>query len=352
MDIQTDKRSLTATPDQGAEDRLTKCAKALRALQIEAAKDLARVESGGHYRLQGCASLVEFGVRVGFGACETRQLANLGKSLAAEPTLEAMVRRGEVALTAAAVIGRIYGSPALLRPDDAWLTYARDESVGALRKRVRRRLEEHALGRTRATEVSVFVPEQTHVDFRRARTVASRKAGKTLTDGQTLTAVVDFYLQKNDPLLQGAGTRRVGPTRDDPTSRYVPADVKRAVRQRSGDCCEIPGCNNAIHLEFAHCEPHRHGSGREAEDLAHLCSAHHLLYDAGIIDLTGKVLRPATPPPKGPMLEETMDRVCERPAVLAPSHRARPPPAPSSAGPILRRPGPPPSCLTRRFVPP
>ena len=290
MQIQADKRQVTASPDEAAETRLIACAKSLRSLQIQAAKDLAKVESAGHHRLRGCASLVEFGVRVGFGAFETRQLANLGMSLAAEPELEAMVRKGEIALSAAAIIGRIYANPGLLRPDDSWLEHARTEPVGVLRKRVQRRIEEHAQGRRRMTEVSVYVPDETHAGFRRARALASRKAGRTLTQGQTLTAVVGFYLERNDPLLQLEGKRRVGPTDQTPASRYIPAEVRRAVRRRSNDCCEVPGCQNAIHLQFAHRSPHRDGSGREAEDLIHLCSAHHLLYDAGMIDLSGVLL--------------------------------------------------------------
>lgn len=333
MTTQGDKRRITGHLEDGTEARLRTCASRLRDLQIAAAKDLEHVESSNHYALVGCGSLMEFGVRLGFGAYETRQYANLGKSLAARPELEALVRSGEVPLTAAAVIGQILGSPDLLRPGDAWVEYARTEPIKALRKRVRQRVEEHAQGigpggRVRTLEVSVFVQEGVKESFERARLIASRRAKRALTDGQTLREVVDCYLDAHDPERKVPGTRRLGPTGDIPYSRYIPISVRREIFQRAGGCCEAPGCQNRMFLQFAHRTPHRHGSGREVGDLLLLCSIHHTLYDAGQLDLSA--LDPASQRVAG----ADPTRSGPEPAAQASAQSPAPSPASGMAGQV------------------
>jgi len=358
MKIKTDRRGITGQRQGAAEQRLQACAAQLRTLQIAAAKDLEKIESSNHYALVGCSSLIDFGVRMGFGAYETRQYANLGKAIAARPELEMLVQSGEIRLAAAAVIGRVLCSPELLRPGDAWIEYARNEPMKALRKRVRQRLEEHAQGigatrGSRAVEVSVFVREEVRENFERARLIASRKAKRALTDGQTLAAIVDSYLDAYDPDRQAIGTRRLGPTGELPGSRYVPAAVRREVFARAGGCCEAPGCTNKIFLQLAHRVPHRRGSGREATDLILLCLTHHTLYDAGFwkldgpsdLQLPGEAERASPPRPsatsrKGAVETGPPERVRESGPSLAASRSWRAvgsgPPGPWASEGVLR----------------
>jgi hypothetical protein len=228
--------------------------------------------------------VVEYGVRLGFSATEARTLTNLGKTIAAVPEAEERIRRGEISVDAAAVVGRVLGCPQMLREGDDWLAAAAAEPLRVLRRRVRERFELHAQGELGLEEVCVLVSVRTRDDFQRAREVASHRAGQPLTEGQTFTRVVDFYLDKNDPLRRAGGARRLGSTAALPASRYIPAAVRRAIHARARGGCEVQSCTHRlVGLQFAHRRPHARGSGREVDDIGLLCSRHHTLYDAGRI---------------------------------------------------------------------
>ena len=284
MTIHVDKRCIQAVEQSGLDERLAAALEVLRDAQIQTARGLALADESAHFVFSGCASIVEYALRLGFGAAEARTLTNLGKTLAAAPEAEGRVRRGEITVYAASLIGRVLSCPAMLREGDDWLAAAASEPLHVLRRRVRERLELHAQGEPGLEEVSVFVSARTRDDFQRAREVASQKAGRPLTEGQTLTRVVDFYLEKNDPMRKAGGTRRLGSTGGLPGSRYIPAAVRRAVLLRADGGCEVPGCTHRlVGLQFAHRRPHALGSGREVEDIGLLCGRHHTLYDAGRI---------------------------------------------------------------------
>jgi hypothetical protein len=263
--------------------------------KLRLAQALVQLEEHRHYVFEGCASVVEFAARRGFSPREVRELVLLGRACRADPRVADKVRAGKILSEAASVVGRILGEPCFIKESDDWLLWAESDSVGELRRRVRRRIEE-------VTQEEVVVPLHLEVtvrsreDFDRARTIASRKAGKSLSEGQTLGVVVDDYLGRHDPMRQKPGKRRLPSTSEIKGSRTIPADVQRAIRKRAKDRCEIEGCVNDLFLEFAHVSlPHSAGGGREVGDLALLCHRHHTLLDAGEfrleVDAAGKVSR-------------------------------------------------------------
>ncbi|MHC5011554.1 MAG: HNH endonuclease [Planctomycetota bacterium] len=298
MAITTDKRSIRAERDPVADGRISGTQAALRDLQFSLARDFARVDACAHFIYEGCASVVEYGMKRGYSALETRFFVDLGHALAASPDLEERIRAGRIAIEAASTIGRIYRVPSLLRPGDDWLAYAQNDSIRSLRRRIRARLEEARQEKSGVVEVSVFVTARTKDEFERARVVASRKARQTLTDGQAFARVVTHYLDTFDPLRRKPRQVRSRPTSGASRGRYVPAGVRRTVRQRAGDRCEVAGCENTIHLQFAHRVPHAEGGERDADNLFLLCTTHHTLYDAGRLD-PRDCLRPRTAPVNG-----------------------------------------------------
>ncbi len=283
MRIRADKRSIDANRIPGVDDRVAGDVAALRELQLRLARDLAKIDENAHFVFSGCASVVEYGVKLGLSAAEVRTLSNLGKTLAVAPEAEPRIRSGKISVEAAAVIGRVFARPEIIRPGDDWLLAAASNPIRMLRRKVKKRFEQHAQGEIGIEQISVHITSKAREDFERARDVASQKAGTFLTDGQTFTRVVNFYLDENDPLRKKGGTRRVGDTSAVPRSRYVPAQVQRAIYVRANGTCEVPTCDHRLGLELAHRTPHRSGSGREIDDLGLLCRRHHVLYDAGRI---------------------------------------------------------------------
>ena len=145
---------------------------------------------------------------------------------------------------------------------------------------MRLRREEARLGDVPPVPVSFFVREQARDDFDRARTIASRKAFRALTPGEAFETVTDHYLDSFDEERVAPGTRRL-PDTALVDGRYVPAAVRREIRERQGDKCAVPFCYYARFLEMAHLVAHASGGCREAANLVLLCFVHHGMFDRG-----------------------------------------------------------------------
>lgn len=81
MTIEVDKRSIKARRDPEADARLAKNITALRDLQIVVARDLAQVDASAHFVFSGCASVVEYAVKLGFGALRIGESNHLSRVL-------------------------------------------------------------------------------------------------------------------------------------------------------------------------------------------------------------------------------------------------------------------------------
>lgn len=295
--ITTDRRAIEAAPDFETERLAAAAAEAYLDVRLRLARLLLRIERRGTFHLSACSSIVQYAVGLGVPAAEARMLVDLGRALEApvpEPpatdggacapgrteSVEERIRSGRMHVENAALVGRLLAQPESVRPGEDWMAKAEALRAPELRQQVRQRLEETAQGAATLVAVTVHITERTREEFHRARVLASREAATSLTEGQTFTRVVRFFLDARDERRRGAGPRRVGPTGASPGERYVPSEVRREVIARSGDRCEVPGCALDTFLEVAHVEPHADGGNREAENLLRLCHVHHTQFDA------------------------------------------------------------------------
>ena len=146
----------------------------------------------------GSSSAAQFGERCALSARDVRNVLDLGVALHHVPQIEPEVRDGSISVEGAGCVGEVYATPALQRPDDDWLAWARTETVKVLRARVQQRKEEARLGDERAHPLTVYVGQQARDDFAKARAIASRRAGQLLTPGQTFTVVIRHYVDTFD----------------------------------------------------------------------------------------------------------------------------------------------------------
>lgn len=311
-------------------------APALRGVELRAALALAAIDRDRAWSEVGCSSIGHFGERYGIAAERARVLAGAGRAVLELPHLEARLRGGHLSLEAAAVVGSVVSRPELLEEGDDWVEWAERVPLKVLRRQVRRREEEARTGGAPVVPVQVFVREDARDDFARAREIASAKAARALTEGETFETVVDHYLDTFDPDRVAAGTRRV-PDTAMVNGRYVPMAVRREVDARQGHRCAVPYCDNTIFLEKAHIVAHARGGDREADNLLLLCSWHHDELDAGWISMTGTATKPVFLDPQGRDLARRFtvgfhgSRGAERRAPPDPSAAE-----PSAASPLVR----------------
>jgi 5-methylcytosine-specific restriction endonuclease McrA len=308
VEFSTDKRRLDIGLDQAPELRLPDLHGHLRRTQIEVARTLVAVAVQERHAFCGHATVEQLGAAMGYGEEETRALRLVGEALALMPELEELLLEGDLSLADVETIGSLARVPELRadlecagEPDEAcaiqrarWIALARRLPAKEFRRLVKRRIAE---ARSRVPMITLVTPISLDVeqDIDRARIIASRKAERTLSRGETIGEAVRHYLDCFDPLLRReapAGSVRNGASGAvdaafDPSKRKLPAATQRLVRRRARDRCEYDGCTNAIHLQFAHIVPHSQGGARDEGNIVLLCTRHHFMLDARIIGFGG-----------------------------------------------------------------
>ena len=240
----------------------------------------ALFEAGAHLEL-GYASLGDLAEDLGYSADEGRRLYSLARVLEWMPGLESLLFSGRVNVEKAAALARLLDTPGAIRERDTWLLWMERDCTSGFQRRVNRRVEETLRGEA-VEKVSFWLTQKGVEDFRRCRGLLSRRAERRVTRGEALEEIASYFLQREDPLAARPGERRVGET-GEIRSRYIPIEVRRAVRARAGERCEAPWCTFDTWLDYAHIVPHRLGGSREADNLLLLCGRHHGFVDDGIL---------------------------------------------------------------------
>jgi hypothetical protein len=280
MVIETDWRRIVCEDAPDAVAAAERAVVKRREADLELARALREIERTKAYKRYGCSSVAMYAGRLGLAPNEVRPLLGLARAMEVDDSIEERVTAKALSVPAAAEIAPLLQNETLpLYERDHWIDRAQKARFTNVRNEARARLAEIRCGEA-VVPVRVHVPESVSEDFVRAGVIASGKAGRSLTQDETFEAVVDHYLDSFDELRTEEGTRRTGPTAEEPGKRYVPVSVKRAIRRRAGDMCEFPGCDRRKFLELAHRRPWRFGSGREADDLMLLCWDHHVMFDA------------------------------------------------------------------------
>ncbi len=244
---------------------------------------MVRLHEQGSCVWESAASTWELSERYGFDGARGRQLLMLGYALERLPGLEEEVRAGGISFAAAILLGDVFVDPErYLEAGDDWLDLARSLRVGALRRRVGRRLaaRRHVAPESDVTTFVAHVGPDAADDLRACRRIAKKKAECAIDNGQLLAVLAYAYRARWDPTRKEPRPRRLPPTEERPGDREVPAEVVRAIRRRSGGLCEVGLCTR-VAAELCHVRPHADGSGREAKDLFDGCVVHHKNYDAG-----------------------------------------------------------------------
>jgi hypothetical protein len=140
----------------------------------------------------------------------------------------------------------------------------------------------------------------------------------SVPDGD-LAAVIDMAVTREIERLEArrfaktkAPRANLGPTDAPPTSRHVPAAVKRAVEKRDGGRCAYRDkrgrrCSQRHGLEFQHRVPFSHGRHHSPENLALVCRTHNTLmaeHDYGK-EVMARHRRAASPSPAQEILAPT-----------------------------------------------
>ncbi len=279
------------------------------------AKTFDEIATSRHYKTVDCATLGEYGETLGYDTPQVRRWRDIGFVLRVESRAEQFVREARVTLEKIVILKEIYAHPECMRPGDDWLREAQNTRARALKRRIRRRIEE-VRQQKQVAHRDLCAPVETWDKFDRMRDLLSAQAKQRLTEGETLDRLTEDGLDKHDPLRKAkrAG-RRVKKQKQEKKSRgkktaqaasappdrarasstkrargartSPPRALKHAVYRRAEGYCEYPGCRCRTGLQLAHVHPHAAGGPWHVKNVVLLCPAHHTMFDAGRLVFLG-----------------------------------------------------------------
>ena len=108
--------------------------------------------------------------------------------------------------------------------------------------------------------------------FRRAQDLVCNKEKKAASLEETLAALLELYLEKEDPQRRAERARSTEPNL---AAEKIPAASLHAVHRRDKGKCQSPGCQQTRWIEIHHRTPRAQGGTHAPSNLVTLCGFHH-----------------------------------------------------------------------------
>jgi hypothetical protein len=289
-----------ARQEPQAHDALVASAVRGRQEELLRARSFARVDDANHFVFLGCASVGEYGLRIGYGSRQAREYAAAGRVIERHPPAAGMLLAGEVCISTLAIIEPWFVREDLPLPEALGDVAATEgtERFGAVLswarllpdRELRRILERcKAKGQSGADPVqrTLQLTRQGAADLDRTQVLVSRREKRAVSASEAAARAFRFFVEKHDILEKPPRGRRLPPmppTQDGSKNpRSVPAEVLRALMAKYDDVCAIGLCDHRIWLENAHHLSHALGGGNEIQHQDRICSGHHAMKDHGEI---------------------------------------------------------------------
>lgn len=273
--------------------RALECAKRYKRGEKELIDVLQEIDKSREYFALGCSSLFRYCTeKLGLGEDETFRLTRVARKAVEVPALKTAIAEGVLTAAKAARIAPVI----TVANQEEWIGKASTLKHRELERAVKKeRPEAERLERVRVlneerSELRVTVNKDVEEKLRRAQVVF-----RTVGLEETLAAVLDFALERRDPLAKakrakerltrksagdgGATTRdRGGPTAGPApgTCRVaIPAAVKHQVNLRDLGRCQVRGCGETSWTDLHHIKQVSRGGDNSLGNLVTLCWRHH-----------------------------------------------------------------------------
>ena len=332
-------------------------------VDAEEARWLLAAQRAAVHRHLGFGSFAEYVERIlGYAPRTTRERLRVAEALERLPATRDALASGRVAYSAVRELSRV----ATTKTEDAWL----DAVAGKTLREVDALLAGHAPGDDPTTpgdpdlvlhDLHFKVSAQTYALFLEARRRLDETTGERLSDDDLLATVFErVFAEGDDDATRGRGARaqialtvcegcgrgwqdaageviaiepaaierarcdaqwigRVDGDAPAPVTTDIAAAVRRQVERRDHGRCAVPGCRSSRFVELHHVTPRANGGGHDAPNLVVLCTAHHLAYHDGRLDIRGRAPhltflhadgRPYGAPPPGEVPQALRDDAC------------------------------------------
>jgi len=244
---------------------------------------LQEIESCRGYRELGFKSLFEYAVSaLGLSESVTYNLITVARKSLEVPMLQKKIEAGEITLSNARKIAPVL----TIETQEKWLHAASTLSKRELEKEIVKENPQLAI-QERAKpiaperlELRVGISEKLHQELIRAQEIVSSQTKKPATLEETLEALAELFLKREDPIEKAKRAREARKAAD-PERREIPASLRHQVKARDEDRCTYiqngKRCMERKWLDIHHICPVSEGGLTSLENLTTLCRGHHQL---------------------------------------------------------------------------
>jgi len=232
------------------------------------------------FALFDCTGIFNYCMKyLNFSESQANYLASVAKKSKEVPELKEAIDSGKLTISKARRITKVIDKT----NQEEWITKAAilpqkelDREVAAVNPSVvQERVKPVDYSRY---EVKLGISLELKKKLDRVLDLESRKQKKAVNLEQGLEALLDNYLEKNDPVEKAKRTflRKVeGKKTSEAGKRRLPSAIKHQVNLRDEGKCTEPGCDNSRWTEIHHIKPLSQGGSNAITNLKTLCSAHH-----------------------------------------------------------------------------
>jgi hypothetical protein len=263
---------------------------------------LQQIDDCKGYRELGHKSLFDYATQaLGLSESVSYNLITIARKSREVPKLQEMIRDQSVSISNARMIAPILTS----QNQDKWLAAAASMSKRGLEREIAKEhpkslvQEQTRFVSENRLELKIGISEKLEEKLRQVQNMISSRQGASVDLESCLEELVDFYIQKNDPIekakrIEGRSAQKVTVSKSQPVPgqskkpikvkpvnpRYIPAQLKRAILLRDKNQCSYIAPNGTRCLErrwldVHHVRPVSEGGHTSFENLKLICRGHH-----------------------------------------------------------------------------
>jgi len=305
----------TVTPAEFDEldRRVLETTRLARLAEWDLARLLGEMDRRKAFRARGYSGAAHYGEVRGIGpVARIKNLILVDRRLPELPEILRAYLDGRISLEKAAALCTV------ARTDDQspWVETATRQPTAIVQNQVRRT----RVARGEVPDLMRRVFELTEADsdaFDQARGQLFRDLGRPVECGEAVGRLSRHYMDCRDKRRRKTVPQGRDLPRDPrdlpqavPGSRYVPAEVARAVWIRDHGRCRVPNCSHTGWVHLGHIDERRNGGLPTVENLMCICAAHNYMQEAGELLVEGDAGNPlflhadgrpfGDPPPERP----------------------------------------------------
>jgi 5-methylcytosine-specific restriction endonuclease McrA len=266
-------------------------AKAFHRAEAELLDILQELDSAKTFLHYRCTSLYDYCLKyLKLSEANTASFIRVSRKSDEVPELKEAIRKQEITISKAQRIASVMTK----ENSDHWLELAKTLPKSQLEKEVAKVAPKEATPEKAKyvsedrININMGVSENCMQKFRRVQDLVSQKNRKHSSLEESLEVLLEFYLQRNDPVAKAqrnvisetaAGNQSATVPGHSNSQKPLLAQTKHQVNLRDqGQCTFVSDgnrCENQRWIEFHHVVPRSKGGSNNLENLVTLCSAHH-----------------------------------------------------------------------------